>query len=124
MSIARHLKRCFSPLPISFLENSSLGRRQVVRQRPLEPPFVGSNPSAPASIRVSESGRVSKMIRPLFTLNEEVKLEEEVKVVRKLREKLTDEGRREREKQDARKAAEGEERLDAMIRRSIELHGP
>jgi hypothetical protein len=57
-------------------------------------------------------------------LNEEVKLEEEVKVVRKLREKLTDEGRREREKQDARKAAEGEDKLDAMIRRSIELHGP
>ena len=57
-------------------------------------------------------------------MNEEVKLEEEVKVVRKLREKLTDEGRREREKQDARKAAEGEDRLDAMIRRSIELHGP
>ena len=57
-------------------------------------------------------------------MNEEVKLEEEVKVVWKLREKLTDEGRREREKQDARKAAEGEDRLDAMIRRSIELHGP
>ena len=57
-------------------------------------------------------------------MNEEVKLEEEVKAVRKLREKLTDEGRREREKQDARKAAEGEDRLDAMIRRSIELHGP
>jgi hypothetical protein len=57
-------------------------------------------------------------------LKEEIKLEEEVKVVRKLREKLTDEGRREREKQNARKAAEGEDRLDAMIRRSIELHGP
>jgi hypothetical protein len=57
-------------------------------------------------------------------LKEEIKLEEEVKVVRKLREKLTDEGRREREKQDARKAAEGEDKLDAMIRRSIELHGP
>jgi hypothetical protein len=57
-------------------------------------------------------------------LKEEIKLEEVVKVVRKLREKLTDEGRREREKQDARKAAEGEDRLDAMIRRSIELHGP
>lgn len=57
-------------------------------------------------------------------MKEEIKLEEEVKVVRKLREKLTDEGRREREKQDARKAAEGEDRLDAMIRRSIELHGP
>lgn len=57
-------------------------------------------------------------------MKEEIKLEEEVKVVRKLREKLTDEGRREREKQDARKAAEGEDKLDAMIRRSIELHGP
>jgi hypothetical protein len=57
-------------------------------------------------------------------LKEEIKLEEEVKVVRKLREKPTDEGRREREKQDARKAAEGEDKLDAMIRRSIELHGP
>jgi hypothetical protein len=57
-------------------------------------------------------------------LEEEVKLEEEIKAVRKLREKLTDEGRRERDKQDARKAAEGEDRLDAMIRRSIELHGP
>lgn len=57
-------------------------------------------------------------------MKKEVKLEEEVKVVRKLREKLTDEGRRERQKQDARKAAEGEDKLDAMIRRSIELHGP
>ena len=51
-------------------------------------------------------------------------MEEEVKVVRKLREKLTDEGRRERDKQDARKAAEGEDKLDAMVRRSIEIHGP
>ena len=57
-------------------------------------------------------------------MEEEVKLEEEVKVVRKLREKLTDEGRQERKKQDARKAAEGEDRLDAMVRRSIEVHGP
>ena len=51
-------------------------------------------------------------------------MEEEVKVVRKLREKLTDEVRQERKKQDARKAAEGEDRLDAMVRRSIEIHGP
>jgi len=57
-------------------------------------------------------------------LEEEVKLEEEIKAGRKLREKLTDEARREREKQDARKAAEGEDRLDAMVRRSIEIHGP
>ena len=51
-------------------------------------------------------------------------MKQEVKAVRKLREKLTDEGRREREKQDARKAAEGEDKLDAMVRRSIEIHGP
>lgn len=51
-------------------------------------------------------------------------MEEEVKVVRKLREKLTDEVRTERKKQDERKAAEGEDKLDAMVRRSIELHGP
>ena len=57
-------------------------------------------------------------------MEEEVKLEEEIKAGRKLREKLTDEARREREKQDARKAAEGEDRLDAMVRRSIEIHGP
>jgi hypothetical protein len=50
--------------------------------------------------------------------------EEEVKIVRKLREKLTDEVRRERKKQDARKAVEGEDKLDAMVRRSIEIHGP
>lgn len=44
--------------------------------------------------------------------------------MRKLREKLTEEMRRERKKQDDRKAAEGEDKLDAMVRRSIELHGP
>jgi hypothetical protein len=44
--------------------------------------------------------------------------------VRKLREELTDEVRRERKKQDARKAVEGEDKLDAMVRRSIEIHGP
>ena len=51
-------------------------------------------------------------------------LEEKVKFVRKLREKLTDEVRRERKEQGARKAAEGDDKLDAMVRRSIEIHGP
>lgn len=49
---------------------------------------------------------------------------EEVKIVRKPREKLTEEIRKKRKKEDDRKAAEGEDKLDAMIRRSIELHGP
>lgn len=60
----------------------------------------------------------SQSAGPLFDLGEEVK------IVRKPREKLTEEIRKKRKKEDDRKAAEGEDKLDAMIRRSIELHGP
>ena len=35
-------------VPCARIMVSTLGRRQVVRQRPLEPIFGGSNPSAPA----------------------------------------------------------------------------
>ena len=41
----------------------------MVRHRSLDPAFVGSNPPAPASIRVSESGRILA-IRPLFCYSE------------------------------------------------------
>lgn len=44
--------------------------------------------------------------------------------MRKLKEKLTEELRRERKSQNARKIAQGDEKLDEMVRRNIQLHGP
>ena len=50
------------PLPRDFAAHRLLGRRQVVRHRFLVPAFAGSNPAAPASLRLLKSRSLSASV--------------------------------------------------------------